>query len=161
MRSLTSLSRTFEHSHSQLDQGARLDKVQWDIKSFLQSEETIVEQAICVCVNMVTLGIQRICKEHFPLDPGTEALQHVVESRGGTMDRHSCTIRVTLSSKSDANCLATLHNRKSRFFEAFVHTAWRASRRELKEICQQFVQAGFLPSSPCSWSVIKCYSESN
>lgn len=59
------------------------------------------------------------------------------------VDLHNNTIRITLTSKSVADRLSTYSCGRDRFFEVFLDLTWRASRSELREICEKLVKGGF------------------
>ncbi|KFH66207.1 hypothetical protein MVEG_08307 [Podila verticillata NRRL 6337] len=71
--------------------------------------------------------------------------QHYIQSFGGTFDPHNDTIRVSLSSTSAADRLVQFRRREdgTKNSEAFVHISWNASRNELRQVCEQLVDAGF------------------
>lgn len=81
--------------------------------------------------------------DHFPLDSETKALQYFVQSRDGTIDLHNRTIKITLTSTSEANLLASYNKSKVRYFEVFLHIAWSVTGRELRRVCEKLVSAGF------------------
>lgn len=76
------------------------------------------------------------------LDSSTEALQQFVQAQGGIVDLNNCTIRITLRSRSELDRLVTNDKRKVRYFEAFVFIEWRASKDELRYVCERLVEAG-------------------
>lgn len=129
----------------QKNQSSVWDGSLWDIKSFLQIDEHDNGTGdLFMKQQSQDFENQWICKEHFPLHPRIEELRLFVHSQGGTIDLHNNTAKITLTSKPKASLLARHHKRTAQYFELFVHIAWKASRSEFREVCDQFVESGFL-----------------
>lgn len=85
-----------------------------------------------------------LCTDHCPLDSRIRVLKEFVQSRNGTIDLHNRTIRITLTSASEADRFAKYNKSKVQYFEVFLHIAWSVTRQELQRVCEQLVNAGFL-----------------
>lgn len=137
---------TYIHAIQQVNVKPRSkeDADPWGVRSFLRLQGADSGTGdLCLYQHAESFTTRWMCMEHFPLDSGTESLRQYVHSYGGSMDLHHCTIQIKLSSKFQAGSLASFRKQAMRHFELFVFIAWRASRKELQEIIQELIQAGF------------------
>ncbi|KAF9389657.1 hypothetical protein CPC16_005677 [Podila verticillata] len=117
----------------------------WGIKSFLQLDDSDSGTGdLCFQQSAGKNETLWLCTDHSPLDPGAKTLKEFVQSRDGTIDLHNYTIRITLTSASEADRFATCNKSKVQYFEVFLHIAWSVTRCELQGVCEQLVNAGFL-----------------
>lgn len=114
------------------------------VRSFLRPDETDSGTGdLSLCQHADDFKISWMCVEHFPQDPGTDHLWKFVDTQGGTIDLHYSTIRIQLTSKTQAHRLATFRLRRRCLFEIFLHIAWSASAKELQEIIHELTRVGF------------------
>lgn len=142
---LTDEAIAYIRAFPQLIQSSQLNIDPWGIKSFLQLDDSDNGTGdLCFQQCAGENETLWLCMDHFPLDSGIKALQHFVQSRDGIIDLHNRTIRITLTSTSEADRLAACNKSNVRYFEVFLYIAWGVTRHELREVCEKLVGAGFL-----------------
>ncbi|KFH74050.1 hypothetical protein MVEG_01263 [Podila verticillata NRRL 6337] len=78
--------------------------------------------------------------DHGPL----KSLQEFVCIHGGHVDMQLATLRVELSSPSDADCFVTLLNRANRIFYITIQLSWKASWSLVEELCLDIAKSNNL-----------------
>ncbi|KAF8988398.1 hypothetical protein BGZ52_010504 [Haplosporangium bisporale] len=107
----------------------------WGIKSFLRLDDSDSGTGdLCFQQSAGKNETLWLCTDHSPLDPGAKTLKEFVQSRDGTIDLHNYTIRITLTSASEADRFATCNKSKVQYFEVFLHIAWSVTRCELQGV---------------------------